>query len=163
MYDNVSHMEVMKDNMQIYEAGFLLVPTLPEEKLDEEMASIKALISKHGGVVISEDSPKSRSLSYSMTKVVETKRYKFSEAYFGWVKFELDRSALAEVEKGLKENISVLRYLLIKTVRENTLYTPRIIKKAPEEGDAAQVEGEEVTALQAPEDIDKSIEALVIN
>jgi ribosomal protein S6 len=152
-----SHMEHTEDNMQVYEAGFLLVPTLPEEKLPGEFDAIKKLVSEHGGTIISEEMPKSRSLSYSMTKVVETKRYKFNEAYFGWVKFELSRSALAEVEKGLKVNTSVLRYLLIKTVRENTLYTPRIIKKATEDGEVT--EGEPALA---PVDIDKSIDALVI-
>src|SRR4051812_9140619 len=98
--------------MEIYEVSYLLL---------DEGASVKEAVSSCGGEVISFEEPISIDLAYSMTKVVGTLRRKVTSAYFGWVKFELPAEKIAEVKKTLDGMESVLRYLIIKTVRENTL------------------------------------------
>lgn len=74
---------------RIYEIGFHIVSSIPEEKLPAEMTIIKDLLESVKATVISEEFPKLRALTYTMTKVVGPKHLKFDTAYFGWVKFEM--------------------------------------------------------------------------
>ena len=66
-----------------------------------------------------------RELAYEMTRVVNNINVRFNEGYFGWIKFELDGDKVKDLEKGLKLDEEVIRYLVVKTVRENTVYTKR--------------------------------------
>ena len=79
----------------------------------------------------------------------------------------LDRGLVQDVEAPLKDaNPLVLRYLLIKTVRENTLYTPKLNsvkvadKEAPKAKKSIKTDEKKATSL---EDIDKSIDELVVS
>jgi len=161
-------LENFKDTSKVYEVGYLFLPTLSEENLGEEVAFIRGIIEKNGGEFISEDFPKRRVLAYEMSKVIETKRYKYQEAYFGWVKFEIDGSTLANIKKDLEAHTNILRFLLINTVRENTLYFPKVSGVKKEGGvDVSEISEEEseIVSNKTPasaEEIDKSIEALVI-
>ena len=60
-----------------------------------------------------------------MTRVVNNINVRFNIGYFGWIKFELDADKVKELEKGLKLDEEVIRYLVVKTVRENTVFTKR--------------------------------------
>jgi hypothetical protein len=98
-----------------------------------------------------------------MLKNEAGKNEKFNFAYFGWVKYELPKEATAEVKEKLEKNKEILRFLVIKTVRENTLYGHKIPRK---EGDKVEapvvgVIPEEV-AIISEEEIDKTIEELVV-
>ena len=48
----------------------------------------------------------------------DTKNYLTS--YFGWVKFEINPEEIIPLEKEIKAFAPMLRFLLIKTVKENT-------------------------------------------
>ena len=151
---------------RVYELGYLLVPTLPEEKLAEEVSKIKSEIESKGGIFISEEFPSLKTLTYKMSKVIETRKQKFEQAYFGWVKCEIDAEAIPELKSIFNLNANILRFILIKTVRESTLSFPKISsmkkpdQKAPDEGKVSEV------VAKGPvneEEIDKSIEELVIS
>jgi ribosomal protein S6 len=149
--------------MQVYELGFHIVPTIAEEKVANVFGDIKSLLEKNGAVFISEEYPKMRPLAYTMLKNEAGKNEKFNFAYFGWVKYELPKEATAEVKEKLEKNKEILRFLVIKTVRENTLYGHKIPRK---EGDKVEapvvgVIPEEV-AIISEEEIDKTIEELVV-
>lgn len=49
----------------------------------------------------------------------------FGNAYFGWVKFEGDTAAAKRLDAALRQMEKVLRFILVKTVRESTLSAPR--------------------------------------
>lgn len=155
--------------MQVYEVGYLIVPSIPEEKVADEVSAIHGHIEKNGGTIIAEDFPKLRDLSYSMLQVVESKRSNYDSAYFGWVKFEMPVLGLAVLEEQLKQSKGVLRHLTMKTVRENTMFSERMpniekmsVDLSPKDEEAGKpVVEEKKVALE--EDIDKSIDALVIN
>jgi len=108
----------MNDN-RIYEVGYLVLPTLPEDKVAAAVTSLKAALEKSNAIVISDENPRVTRLAYSIEKVIDNKKNKFDTAYFGWVKFELNPEKLAELEKSLKLAKELLRFLIIKTVREN--------------------------------------------
>ncbi len=154
-----------KEGHLVYEVGFLLLPTLPEERMPEIMANIKGIIEKSGGEIISEEAPKMRPLAYEMFKVIQTKKQGFDHAYFGWVKFEIASAEISVVKKAIESMEEVLRALFIKTIRESTIMASKVsdreAQKTKSEDDS--IESEDSKAPVSEEDMDKSIEALVVN
>lgn len=151
-------------NSRVYELGYLLVPTLGEIDLPVSYGNLKELIVSLGGEIIADEMPKMMPLAYSMVKVVANIRNKFSTAYFGWTKFEMDTEAVLELKKKLDLDPTIIRFLILKTVRENTVAAKRFVGR-----DATHrripsmhkpVEGEEVVPINK-EEIDKEIEAMV--
>jgi ribosomal protein S6 len=153
--------EVFAPEGRIYELGYLLVPTIEEKDTALEVGNIKGLIDNTGAVTISEEFPKLIDLAYEMSRVIENKNNYFTTGYFGWVKFEVDPAKIAEIDAVLKRNEKVIRYMLIKTVRESTM-SPK--KGFTRTGDtkrrAPRKEGEEALPINN-EEIDKQIDALV--
>lgn len=154
-----------KDNTQIYELGYHVLPSVAEEDLSKEVAQIHSLISEFGGTIISEGLPLMQQLAYEITKRIEIKNVKFTKAYFGWVKFEIDREKVVGLESKIKMLQNILRFILIKTVRENTMYTPKVpvVKKESSKEDAIDdIVTESVEKMPvSEEEIDKSIDELV--
>lgn len=150
---------------RIYEIGFHIVSSIPEEKLPAEMAVIKELLEKNGAVFISEELPKLKHLTYKMTKVVGARHLKFDTAYFGWVKFEMDPGKVEVVEKALKLSDTILRFLIIKTVRESTM---SVLKPAYRPTEAKPIPGIDVKSdlsVKPPvseAELDKTIDALMV-
>ena len=121
MNENKDEIEVL-----VYEVGYHLVPTIDESDVLVHSSKIKSLIEEKGGVIISEEMPKSMALAYEISKSVNTKRQKFNKAYFGWVKFEMDPAQVLDLKNKIESLSEVLRLLVIKTVKENTIHTPKI-------------------------------------
>ncbi len=138
--------ETVKTAGTVYEVGFHIVPAVSPEKLPAEVDAIKALLDGNKATIISEEFPKLRNLTYTMVKVIGPVRSKYDTAYFGWIKFEAAAEAALEIKKGMDANEKVLRYLLIKTARENTLYGAKIL---PEE--KAEVAADAPKDAVAPE------------
>ena len=150
------------DTSKIYELGYILVSSLPDEKIAEEVGSIKTLLAKNGAELVSSEDPILIDLAYPMVKVVSAQRQKYSRGYFGWVKFEGEPEALSEIKKALDLSTTVLRYMIVKTVRENTLLNGKMVLRKEEREEMAPEEvGDEVLAESA-EVLDKSIDDLVI-
>lgn len=110
---------------RVYEISFIF-----DNKLDEETAlaksnAIKQSIATLGGSFISEEAPYMRELAYEMIRVVNNVNVRFNEGYFGWIKFELEPGKIQAFEKDIKLDEQVVRYLVVSTVRENTVYTKR--------------------------------------
>lgn len=152
-------------NLKVYEIGYLLVPTLSEEETPAIYSSIKDLILSFKGEIIMDEMPKMISLAYTMIKTINNINKKFDSAYFGWVKFEMDASDLLKLKEKLDLDINILRFLAIKTVRENTIAPKKLISK---EGGmrkktfTAKKDGTEDIVLPIDEvQIDKEIEAMV--
>jgi ribosomal protein S6 len=154
------------DEGQIYEIGFHILPTVPEEKLPEVVLKIKDAVMGNGGEVISDDFPKLRVLAYEIKKRIETKYLSFNKAYFGWVKFEMSRDSIEKIKKEMDGNGDILRFIIVKTVRENTLHTPKAPMMRSGGGEETKAPKEFVPAEKveiSEEEIDKSIDELVIN
>ena len=110
----------------MYEVGFHLLPTVPEEKLEEVVSSLQSLITKDGGMVVSEEFPKIRQLAYDIKKRIDIKHVTFSKAYFGWIKFVMDPSGILELKKRLDLDPNLIRFLILKTVKIARISTPLI-------------------------------------
>jgi ribosomal protein S6 len=149
---------------QVYELGYHIVSTVAEENLPKEVEALKAIVLKDGGSLVSEGEPKLINLAYSMTKSVADIKKKFNTAYFGWIKFETKSELMPMIKKAVDAYPNVLRYLLIKTVRENTMFTPKLNvrsankEETPKAKKSIKTEEKKATSV---EDIDKSIDELV--
>jgi ribosomal protein S6 len=153
------------DKATVYEMSFLFLPSLAFEQVSQSVSAIKEAVSGLGGEVISYEDPILIDLAYPMTKVVGAVRHKVGTGYFGWVKFEMLSEKIGEIKKMLDTNDGVIRHLIIKTIRENTLLNGRMILRK-DERIKKEKENEEVEAAatesSTPEEIDKSIDELVI-
>lgn len=161
----VENKEEIDAKVQVYEVGYLLVPTLAEDEVPGVYGNLKDTVSSFGGEIISDEMPKMIELAYQMVKVVQNVRNKFDNAYFGWVKFEMDSQKVLDLKKNLDLDPLVLRFLILKTVKENTIATKKFaLKDAPKRKPfTAKKEGEvegEVAEINK-EEIDKEIDAMV--
>lgn len=156
-------MQENEKDTRVYELAYLFVPTIAEDKIAAKFGDVKALLEKGGAAFISEDMPKMIELAYEMNRTIDNKKTWFASAYFGWIKFELEPAQLASFEEVLKRDEEVLRYMIIKTVRENTIASKRTMSRPPRmrenSEEAPAVVSDEPTAT--PEEIDEQIDALV--
>lgn len=144
------------ESLKVYELGFHLLPTVAEDDVAVQFSHLKSFIEKRGGEFISEDFPKLRDLAYEVSKTIKSQKKRYTQAYFGWVKFTLEPEKVEEVEKDVKSFEPMLRYLLIKTVEENTLSSitkedKRGAKSEESEEQGALAEGVEAPAEQSTE------------
>lgn len=127
--------ESTKEGFKVYELGIHLLPTLSEADVAIEFSKIKSQIEKAQGEFISESAPRLFTLAYEIPKTIKAQKKWYETAYFGWVKFRLDASALASVEKYVKELDSTLRYIFVKTVAEDTMVSKDLLANESEEGE----------------------------
>jgi|SRR3989344_604071 len=134
------------EGMTVYELGYLVLPSIPEEKLPEVVASIKKVIAKEGGVEIDGEAPFKQDLAYSMSKTVGASRYVVSDAYLGWVKFEIEPAKVLAVKTGVEKIEEVLRFLLVKAPRETTFTLAKaraVVEEVEEKEESEPVPTEE--------------------
>lgn len=150
---------------KIYEVGFHIVSSVAEELVPAEVEKIKSYLAKEKAIIIGEEAPKLRPLAYSIKKAFEGTYKVFDKAYFGFIKFELpEEGDITNIDAAMKKNSLILRHLVIKTVRENTMYSPKITVFSDKEAkiktfkEDKAVKGEKTATI---EEIDKSIDALV--
>lgn len=123
---NINETTFEESTGRVYELGFHLLPTVAEADVPVQFSQLKSTIEKQGGTFISESAPKLIKLSYSMSKTIKAEKMHYTNAYFGWVKFTLDPEKLELIEKDIKAFDPMLRYIIVKTVTENTMVTEGI-------------------------------------
>ncbi|MFA6251051.1 MAG: 30S ribosomal protein S6 [Candidatus Paceibacterota bacterium] len=147
--------------MSVYEVGYIMVPTIAEEALGEEVTLFKDMFTENGAVFISDEYPKLIELAYEMSRSINNKKQKFTTGYFGWVKFECSTVDAKIIKDILEKNEKLVRYLMIKTVRENTMSVKRAYGKQ-DGGRRRPVQKTEEVEKINEETIDKEIDALVV-
>ncbi len=149
----------------VYELGFLLVPSITEEKLAESFGSLKSVLASKSAVEVAEEFPKLINLAYTMEKTINNKIERFKDGYFGWVKFEMNPSEAADLEYKLRLRDDVIRHMLVRTVRENTVASKRPFAGARRRTgkDENGKEKDPNAPEMSKEEIDREIEALVVD
>jgi ribosomal protein S6 len=156
--------DIKDDRPAVYEIGYLIVSSVPEEKVPESVDQIRKIVNDGGGSIIAEEMPKREDLAYTMRiKTVSGAYEKYDQAYFGWIKFEVGSNRIEAVKKALETLPFMLRMLLITTVRENTYLGKRsaspLAKVQPQIEE--KVEEKKEVAPASIEEMDKSIDAMV--
>jgi len=149
------------DERRVYEIGYLLVPSIVESDVPGEVTALHDLLDKEGVGLISEEFPKFRTLAYEMRKHVGGAWENYGNGYFGWMKFEGKGEQAKHIDEELRRVPNLLRYLIVKSIREHTLVGarpprqngPRVKREAP--ADAPQ------SAPVSEAELDKSIEKLI--
>ncbi len=167
MIDTISK----EDNIKVYEIGYILISSLPKEKVEETTESLKKILVDKGGNVLAMESPELIPLSYSMVKKIGTANHTFNEGYFGWFKFEMNTSEIESIRKAFEVYPEILRALTIITVKENTYLGKKIAKvfstESVEESVVTETlfphneEIKEPVVKASIEEMDKSIDAMV--
>ena len=163
-----------EDRMTVYEISYLISSSIPEEKIGVEVDAVKKVISDAGASFISEEMPHKQDLAYTIRRKTLAGSYeKHDQAYFGWVKFEVGSSSIEVIKKAVEIIPSVIRMLIVTTVRDNTFlgkHAPMIIGRSQsqtEESSNTQVSSGSVAIPEANiipatiEEIDKSINDMV--
>jgi len=115
---------------RVYELGYLLMPTVDEGDLTSQRDALVALITRFNGSVIDEGQPVLIDLAYSMDTLINNKKHIYSQAYFGWIKFDVSPDDIEALTKETEQVESLLRSIFIKTVRENTVTSEQPFKVA---------------------------------
>lgn len=150
--------------VRVYELGFLVSPLIEAERLPAVFGDLRELILSSGGYVISDEMPRPVNLAYTMEKVISNVRRKFSTAYFGWVKFNMSREKVLQLKKSLDLNLDFIRFLIFKTVKENTFVPKRYTRHdMPGERIPAVAKSVEAPVPINKEEVDKEIEKMVSN
>ena len=100
-----------------YELAFHVLPTVAEGEVADVFTSLKATIEKAGGAITGEEAPARFDLAYEVVKYLEGRNRKFTSAYFGWVRFTLEPSKLAQVTETVEGTSQLLRHLLIRLTK----------------------------------------------
>ena len=150
-------------NKRVYELGYLLAPTLPEVDIPVTFGNLKELLSSLGGIAISDEIPKMLTLAYPMLKVIANTRNKFKTAYFGWIKFTMDSDKVLELKNRLDIDSDFIRFLILKTVKENTIAAKRFAREdiARRRIRIEKNRNNEIVIPINKEEIDKEIDELV--
>lgn len=147
----------------VYEVGFHVVPTVGDDGVASVVDQIRSALGT--AEIISDSFPVKVRLAYTVERSTAGKREKYDDAYFGFIKFALDREAIPALEEALRTNRNVLRFLLIETTREDISAAPRraVFVSDRLEGETIQkptaVPEEKGEVSEA--ELDKSIDALV--
>lgn len=154
---------VTKDPRPVYEVGFHVVPTVAEGDVAGVVEKIRAEVAKGNAEIITEQFPARMTLAYMVERATSGKREKYTEAYFGFIKFATERENIAALEAMLRNTKEILRYLLVETVREDAPVRRAIFTSDRLEGETIKKPAsapEESKGPVSEEELEKSIEAI---
>jgi ribosomal protein S6 len=105
---------VVVDERSHYELAFHVLPTVADGEVSTVVDALKAAMADAGATLGDEEAPQRIELAYDIERALEGKHRKFSSAYFGWIRFHAPAEAIATIEEHLKDDLNILRHLLIK-------------------------------------------------
>jgi len=123
--------------MKFYELTYLISPELSEEEIRTLQEKINSLIQEEGGVLSEVNSVVRKTLAYP----IEKKRV----AYLAILSFQLDPERLGSLEKKIKAESGILRYLILtkklpKRVAAMPVKKPRKITKPKPKVELKEIE-----------------------
>jgi small subunit ribosomal protein S6 len=95
-----------RKNMNCYETLFVVKPTLTEEETAAQIAKIKDVLTKEGAEILATDDMGMRKLAYQVQKN--------DRGYYTVVYFKAAGSVIQELERNLKINEDVIKFLTVK-------------------------------------------------
>jgi ribosomal protein S6 len=151
-------------NARVYEISYILVPTMSDAEALEKINSLKSSIAALEGSFISEESPYMRDLSYEMLRVIKNVNNRFDTGYFGWIKYEVSAENISKIDKNLRLDESIIRYLIVKADRDVNIMTRKEFVPVAADGvnidtiDASNKEAAEIDKVEATEEVKSQVE-----
>lgn len=168
--DMTENKETEQNDTVVYEIGFHMLSSLTEEELETAIDNLRKTITNHGGSFVSEGNTELIDLAYTMDINEGGKHTKYDKAYFGWIKFEMEPAKMVEMKAEVLDlDKNLLRYLLIKTVKEETraqmqeatMHTLEDVKVTGTLEKKQDKETEKQGEVISEEEIDKAVEELI--
>jgi len=100
-----------------YELAFHVLPTVAEGEVEAVFRSLKDMIIKHNGIITLEEAPARFDLAYEIVKYLEGRNRKFSSAYFGWIRFQVDATEIESIVDAVDHTKELLRHILIRLTK----------------------------------------------
>lgn len=119
-----------QEELKIYELGYLLAPTIPEEHIGGENVKVKDVLEK-GGFIMGSDEPTMKPLAYEMSAVINGKKQRFQKAYFGSIIFQTNAASIGDIKSVLAKNENITRHLILNRTKESLLPSKRRIPMTP--------------------------------
>lgn len=146
----------MASDTKNYEFAYLLSPSLSEEEVLSQAGKLTSLVEESKGMIRKVEEPKKRHLAYPIKKQ--------NSAFFGWTTFSMAKEFAPALEKKLRGQEQILRYMLVEeeeiTTRPFMLRTiparPRPLQSHPIPREAPKVD--EKLDLEA---LDKKLEEIL--
>lgn len=123
-------------NNDIYEVGFLLAPTIPEDQVTAIETNMHEQITEAGGDIVASQSPEMRELSYEIEVRDEGDKRQFTRGQFGWVQFSIQPTDVDAVEKIFITSDDVIRHLLVAVDEEAVAHAQKPADAADESEEA---------------------------
>ena len=159
----VKDVEDNAEKRPVYEVGFHIVPQVGDDNATAVVVEkVRAAIGD--AEFISEGSPRKMRLAYTVERSGQGKREKFSESYFGWIKFAMERESAASLKEKPGSMKEIFRFIIVKTERTDVAQAPRRAVFASDRLEGQTIEAPKREAEKggevSEEELDKSLEAL---
>lgn len=144
------------DKITLYELALNIIPTVGDDGAIKTFEKVKGIIEKVKIENITVSEPALLPLKYTMSKTVDSKKQKYNQAYFGWIKFDADPSELESLKEKLDHNNELLRYMIVKSEKETTISAQEVsetLSGKKEEKKVAEDVKEEIPVVE--EEIDE--------
>ncbi len=92
--------------MNCYETLFVVKPTLTEEEIAAQIEKIKDVLAKENAELVATDDMGMRKLAYPVQKN--------NRGYYTVLFYKAEGSVISELERNLKNNESVIKFLTVK-------------------------------------------------
>jgi len=99
--------------MNCYETLFVVKPTLTEEETAAEIAKIKDVLTKVEAELLATDDMGMRKLAYPVQKN--------DRGYYTVLFYKANGDAIAEIERNLKINEEIIKFLTVKYVKNKEI------------------------------------------
>ena len=145
----------MENELKNYEIAYLLPSTVPEEEVLTHTGKITALIEGQKGIIKNVQEPRKQRLSYAINKE--------RNAYFGWTTFRALPEQIAGLEKKLKIQEGILRYLIVEeeTRLKAPVFRTPTGKPGAQKSPAVPREAEKAEEKLDLEALDKKLEEIL--
>lgn len=141
----------MEKDVRTYEINFLLVPLIPEDKVNEEVAVLRKIIENQNGLITSEDQVKIQRLSYPINK--------FDSAYYGWFRFSVAPEAILAIKDSFIKEEKVIRTFVSLSGKEDLIKFNS--KKTEPSISSSSPEREAVKKEIVPEQIEEKLKEIL--
>jgi len=99
--------------MTCYETLFVIKPTLTEEEIAAQIAKVKEVLAKVNAELLAIDDMGMRRLAYPVEKN--------NRGYYTVLFYKAEGAAIAEIERNLKINEEVIKFLTVKYVKNKEI------------------------------------------
>jgi len=136
--------------MTCYETLFVVKPTLTDEETATQIAKIKDIITKEGAELLATDDMGMRKLAYEVEKN--------ARGYYTVLFYKAEGTLITELERNLKINEDVLKFLTVKYTKNKELTQfNKLVDAANKKSAPAPVE--ETPVVTEAEVITETVEA----